>query len=70
MRRRDLLARITKAAAERDLKLDQVREGASHTIFRVGSAQFSMPRHSEINEMTARSIMKYLETELGQGWWR
>ena len=35
-----------------------VREGASHTIFRVGTAVFPIPRHSEINERTAQSILK------------
>jgi hypothetical protein len=70
MRRRDLLARINKAAQEHDLKLEEVRDRGAHTIFRVGSAQFSVPRHTEINELTAQSIMRYLERELGQGWWR
>jgi hypothetical protein len=27
-------------------------------------------RHSEINELTARSIMVRLEAKLGKDWWR
>jgi hypothetical protein len=70
MRRRDLLNRIADMAKACELSLDEVREGRAHTIFKVGAAQFSVPRHVEINEVTARSIMRHLESESGEGWWR
>jgi len=70
MQRRELLRRIRVAAKEHGLALEQSREGANHTIFRVGGFEFSVPRHSEINEHTARAIMKDLAGELGEGWWR
>jgi hypothetical protein len=70
MRRRVLLQRIAEAAKERGLLLEDVREGSNHTIYRVAATPFSVPRHTDINEITAQSIMKHLERELGQGWWR
>jgi hypothetical protein len=30
----------------------------------------TVPRHREINELTALAIERLLEAELGEGWWR
>jgi hypothetical protein len=30
----------------------------------------TIPRHREINELTALGIFKSLEPELGENWWR
>jgi hypothetical protein len=30
----------------------------------------AIPRHREIPELTARAILRELETELGKDWWR
>jgi len=35
-----------------------LREGASHSIFTNGVRKVTVPRHKEINENTARSILK------------
>lgn len=70
VRRRALLRRIADAATINGLVLEQVREGANHTIFAVGDFQFSVPRHREINEYTAQAIMKDLADQLGKDWWR
>jgi predicted RNase H-like HicB family nuclease len=43
-----------------------VREGGSHSIFRCGSQRVVVPRHREINEQTARGIMKDLDGERGE----
>lgn len=56
MKRRELLKRIGTAARSRGLTLEQVREGANHSILRVGDYEFPVPRHSEINEYTAQAI--------------
>lgn len=47
----------------------QVREGGKHTIFDVGGQLVSVPRHREINELTAKGIMRDLEDVLGEDWW-
>jgi hypothetical protein len=70
VKRRELLKRIGAAARSRGLTLEQVREGANHTIFRVGDYEFPVPRHSEINEYTAQAIMKDPADPLGEDWWR
>ena len=70
MKRDELIRKISKAARRNDLKLELVREGGKHSIYRCGSQQITVPRHREINELTATGIMADLEHELGRGWWR
>lgn len=61
MKRRDLLKKLDRIAREQGETLEEVREGGSHTIYRVGPKQFPVPRHNEINELTAKSILKQIE---------
>lgn len=70
MKRRDLLQKISKAAAAAGTSFTLVREGGGHSIYRCGDQPIAVPRHSEINELTARGIMRDLEGELGKGWWQ
>jgi mRNA interferase HicA len=70
VKRRDLLGRIAKAAAEAGVEFGLVREGGQHSVYRCGALRLTVPRHTEVNEITARSIMRHLEAELGKGWWR
>ncbi len=37
-----------------------VREGGSHSVFRFGTQSVVIPRHREINELTARGILRSL----------
>ena len=60
MKRVELLALISKAAADAGCDFYEVREGGSHTVYRYGSQQFTVPRHKEINELTARGILRSL----------
>jgi hypothetical protein len=39
-------------------------EGGSHTKVTVGSVQTTVPRHAEINELTARGILRHVESGL------
>lgn len=49
-------------AAARDAGADiQVTEGSKHTKVRIGHRQTVVPRHREINEITARAILKHME---------
>lgn len=45
-------------------------EGGKHTKLYVGGTMVAIPRHSEINELTARSILKECELMFGKDWWR
>lgn len=47
-----------------------VRQGGEHELWQCGDERCAIPRHVELNEITARRIMKDLEPELGEGWWR
>lgn len=71
MKRRDLLKRIAKAADSKDIEWVLVRTRGGHDIYWLGqSVQVSVPRHNEINEITAQKIMTTCDRELGEGWWR
>ena len=37
-----------------------IAEGGSHTLVRVGNRRTTVPRHREINEVTARNILKQI----------
>ena len=70
MKRADLLRKIERAAKDKGVEFVPVREGGSHSIFRCGSQSVTVPRHREINELTARGIMRDLYEILGKDWWR
>ncbi|MDP3971290.1 MAG: hypothetical protein Q8P61_00060 [Candidatus Nanopelagicales bacterium] len=70
MRRAVLLAKISKAARERGAIWELRREGSNHSILVLDGEQIPVPRHNEINEMTAVGIMKQCEGALGERWWR
>lgn len=60
MKRGELVRRINKLAKAKGLTATYT-EGGSHTKVQLGGLQTTIPRHSEINEMTARGILRYLE---------
>jgi mRNA interferase HicA len=70
MRRAELLRKIRQAARKSQVDFELIREGGSHSIFQCGLAKVIVPRHGELNELTARGIMKDLAGELGEGWWK
>lgn len=53
------MKRIAKLAKEQGVEVSTT-EGGKHTIVTVGQRRTTVPRHSEINELTARGILKYL----------
>ena len=52
MKRRDLLQRLA------DLGWRFDRQGGAHEIWRKGERTIAVPRHVEINEHTARAILR------------
>ena len=60
MKRAELLKTIRKAAKVGGVEFVLVREGSEHSIYRYGSQQVVVPRHRELNEITARAILKDL----------
>ena len=47
-----------------------VRQGGEHEIWSCGDRLVAIPRHREINELTATAICRALEQALGKGWWK
>ncbi|GGK53662.1 hypothetical protein GCM10011591_26850 [Nocardia camponoti] len=39
----------------------ELTEGGSHTKAKIGERQTVIPRHSEVNEMTAKAIIKHMK---------
>ena len=62
MKRRDLLALITRHARALNLEIS-LSEAGSHTKVTVGHKRTVVPRHSEINDRTARAILGQLGIE-------
>lgn len=69
MKRTALLKKI-RGAAKAAGKPYVVSHGGDHDRCHVGNTMVPIPRHTEINEYTARGICRDLESELGEDWWR
>jgi len=70
MKRDELLRRIARSARRQGVAWRLDRQGANHEIWRCGAVQVTVPRHREINELTAIGICMSLEEALGEDWWR
>jgi predicted RNA binding protein YcfA (HicA-like mRNA interferase family) len=71
VKRTALTKLISGAAKANGLTWTQVASKGNHEKWRLGtSVQVSVPRHSEINEITAQAILKSTESELGEEWWK
>lgn len=60
MKRGELIKKINKIAKSKGQQAIYT-EGGNHTKVTIGDLQTSIPRHNEINELTARSIIRHLE---------
>jgi hypothetical protein len=60
MRRRELEQRIARIARAKG-QTPAWSEGGNHSKVRVGQTTVSVSRHSEINEITARGILRQIE---------
>lgn len=59
MRRRGVLKALRAQAKRQGVEL-VTREGGSHTKVSIGVRTTVSPRHSEINERTARAVLKQM----------
>ena len=65
MKKRDLVKKLKSMAREAGFEL--VFEGGSkHDKYRVNGEMIVVPRHKEINEITAQEILKDLAEALGE----
>jgi mRNA interferase HicA len=63
MKRRDLLKQLAEMADAKQVSFVFVREGANHTVYRFGENNVPIPRHNEIPERLARSILRKAEAK-------
>ena len=70
MKRRQILGTIAREAQRQGKAWRHERQGANHEIWRCGSIDVPIPRHTEIGERLAETVFKQLEGELGKDWWR
>ena len=60
MKRRDLMKRLAQIAKAQGMEM-RLTEGGNHTKVSIGTRTEMVPRHNEINEMTAKAIIRQLE---------
>jgi len=63
VKRRELMRRLASLAREHGVELEVI-EGGSHSKVTIGPARTTVPRHAEVNELTARGILRHVEKEL------
>jgi len=61
VKKRDLIKQLRAIAKAADTDLEFVREGANHEVWTIGDERLVIPRHREINEHTAKGIIKKAE---------
>jgi mRNA interferase HicA len=57
VKKRELMKRLRAIAKAADADLGFVREGGNHEIWTLAGERLVIPRHSDINELTARGIL-------------
>ena len=70
MKHNELVRKVRGAAkrAGRDWWL--VREGGDHEYWMCGATKVAIPRHREVGDRTAVRVLRDLEPELGEDWWK
>ena len=70
MKRTVLLRTIARAANRAGVEWRLVRDRGDHEVWSLDGFRVVVPRHREVNEMTAMRIFLDLEDRLGPRWWR
>ena len=70
MKRTVLLRTIARAANRTGAEWRLVRDRGDHEVWSLDGIRVVVPRHREVNEMTALRIFLDLDDRLGQRWWR
>jgi mRNA interferase HicA len=58
MKRRDLLKQLTELAEAKQVSFVFVREGGNHSVYRFKDTNVMIPRHNDIRESLAQSILR------------
>lgn len=57
VKRSELLRRMAAEAKRAGVDLEFIREGGGHSIYRVNNHNLVVPRHAEVNERVAKSLI-------------
>ncbi len=66
MKRTELVRSLRQDAKAADAVFEMIREGANHEVWSFAGSRLTIPRHREINEFTARAILKDARDALGE----
>jgi mRNA interferase HicA len=70
VKRTILLRTIARAANRTGAEWRLVRDRGDHEVWSLDGVRVVVPRHREVNEMTALRIFLDLDCRLGSRWWR
>jgi mRNA interferase HicA len=62
VKRKDLMKQLGQQAKSEGLELEVV-EGGNHTKVMIGDRRSTVPRHKELNELTAKAILRQMGVE-------
>lgn len=68
-KRRDVLKKISKAAAAAGVAIEQ-QEGGNHTLILLDGLRIPVGRHNELDNLLVVKIYKECEPKLGKDWWK
>lgn len=66
VKKRDLIKNLGSLAREAGVEFTFVRHGGSHDLFSLDGCPITIPRHTELNELLARGILREAERYLAQ----
>lgn len=58
------MSHLRSLAKKNDVTLEMLRQGANHELWIFNGARLTIPRHTEINELTAKGIIRTAEATL------
>ena len=58
MKRKALEKQLARKARDAGTTWEFVREGANHSVWSFGGMLITIPRHNDINELTAKGILR------------
>lgn len=67
MKKKALEKKLVALAKKHDVTFELIRQGGGHEIWSFNGQSIAIPRHREINELTAKSILKTANAEVSDG---
>lgn len=64
MKKKDLIKHLKGLSKTNDVPFEKLRQGANHEVWAFNGQRLPIPRHNEINELTANGIIGDAEQTL------